>query len=73
MNKNETEKLQLLKDNLQLLEDNLPMEDRYRRKLGGGDKIRVVDEVFSGGEAYKGVQAAAYSKKLYFTVFAYKL
>ena len=47
-----------------MLEDNLPMEDKYKKKLGESAQIRVVDEVFAGGEAIKGPLAIAYNLPL---------
>jgi hypothetical protein len=47
---------------LQELEDNLPIEPRYRNpKLGAAAPIRVVNVVYSSGEANSGVQTAAFN------------
>jgi Peptidase family M49 len=47
---------------LQELEDHLPIDPAYRRpKLGGSSPIRVVNVVFTSGDANKGVQTAAFN------------
>ncbi|PYP88412.1 MAG: hypothetical protein DMF61_07415 [Blastocatellia bacterium AA13] len=47
---------------LQEVENNLPIDPKYRNsKLGAASPIRVVDEVFAGGEGNAGVQTAAYN------------
>ncbi len=61
-NDEETKKLSKFSGELQELENNLPIAKKYRNpKLGTLAPIRVVDEVVVGGEAYKGVQTAAYN------------
>jgi len=61
-NEEETKKLSKFSSDLQELENNLPIDKKYRNpKLGALAPIRVVDEVVVGGEAYKGVQTAAYN------------
>ena len=61
-NDEETKKLSKFSGELQELENNLPIDKKYRNpKLGALAPIRVVDEVVVGGEAYKGVQTAAFN------------
>jgi hypothetical protein len=61
-NDEETKKLEKFSRHLQEIENNLPIEKRYRNpKLGALSPIRVVDEVVVGGEAYAGVQTAAFN------------
>jgi hypothetical protein len=58
----ETAKLRDFAGRLQELEDHLPIEARYRNpKLGALAPIRVVNVVFTGGEANSGVQTAAFN------------
>lgn len=58
----ETEKLRFFADHLQEVENNLPMDPRYRNpKLGSQAPIRVVNEVYAGGDGNHGVQTAAYN------------
>ncbi|HWX39813.1 MAG TPA: hypothetical protein VN345_01565 [Blastocatellia bacterium] len=58
----ESAKLAKLGGYLQEIENNLPMEPRYRNpKLGAAAPIRVVDEVFAGGDGNRGVQTAAFN------------
>jgi hypothetical protein len=58
----ETAKLQRLSGELQGLEDTLPIEPRFRnRKLGTLSPIRVVNSLFSSGDANRGVQTAAFN------------
>ncbi len=58
----ETAKLRDFAGRLQELEDHLPVEARHRNpKLGGLAPIRVVNVVFTGGEANSGVQTAAFN------------
>lgn len=58
----ETAKLQQFSSHLQELEDNLPIPDGMKNpKLGAMSPIRVVDVVFSGGDANHGVQTAAFN------------
>ena len=61
-NDEETNKLAIYSKHLQDIENNLPILPKYRNpKLGVSAPIRVVDEVFVGGEARAGVQTAAYN------------
>jgi hypothetical protein len=58
----ESAKLVKFSGYLQELEDNLPMDARYRNpKLGEASPIRVVDVVFTSGDANRGVQTAAFN------------
>ncbi len=58
----ETAKLAKFSSYLQEIENNLPLDERYRNpKLGAASPIRVVDVVFTSGEANQGVQTAAYN------------
>jgi hypothetical protein len=58
----ETKKLALFGHELQDLENNLPIEPSLRNpKLGALAPIRVVNVVFSAGDANRGVQTAAYN------------
>jgi hypothetical protein len=58
----ETAKLARLSGELQGLEDNLPIDPRFRnRKLGALAPIRVVNSLFSSGDANRGVQTAAFN------------
>ena len=58
----ETEKLARFGAELQEIEDNLPIDPRYRNPtLGALAPIRVVNTVFSSGEANRGVQTAAFN------------
>jgi hypothetical protein len=58
----ETRKLSRFSGELQELEDHLPIDPKFRRsKLGGYSPIRVVNVVFSAGDANHGVQTAAFN------------
>jgi hypothetical protein len=58
----ETAKLTRFGDELQDIENNLPIEPKFRNpKLGAMAPIRVVNTVFSSGDANKGVQTAAFN------------
>ncbi|MCL4821604.1 MAG: hypothetical protein KJ067_20910 [Vicinamibacteria bacterium] len=58
----ETAKLARFSSELQWLEDRLPIEPRYRNpRLGALAPIRVIDLVFSAGQANAGVQTAAFN------------
>jgi hypothetical protein len=58
----ETDKLARFGAELQEIENNLPIEPRYRNpKLGALAPIRVVNTVFSAGDANRGVQTAAFN------------
>lgn len=58
----ETAKLSRFSAHLQGLEDALPIDPKYRNpKLGALAPIRVVNVVFSAGDANRGVQTAAFN------------
>src|SRR5687767_391589 len=58
----ETQKLERFGSELQEIEDNLPIDPKYRNpKLGAMAPIRVVNTVFSSGDANRGVQTAAFN------------
>lgn len=61
-NDEESRKLQGLSSHLQEIEDHLPIDRKFRNpRLGGMAPIRVVDQVYVGGEASGGVQTAAFN------------
>ena len=58
----ETQKLARFSGELQEIENNLPIDPKLRNpKLGALAPIRVVNTVFSSGDANRGVQTAAYN------------
>ena len=58
----ESKKLTKFSSELQGLEDHLPIDKQFRRaKLGGYSPIRVVNVVFTAGDANHGVQTAAFN------------
>jgi hypothetical protein len=58
----ETKKLARFSKELQELENHLPIDPQFRRaKLGGYSPIRVVNVVFTAGDANHGVQTAAFN------------
>jgi hypothetical protein len=58
----ETAKLRQFGAELQRLEDELPIDPKYRNpKLGALSPIRVVNVVFTAGDANRGVQTAAFN------------
>jgi hypothetical protein len=58
----ETNKLKRFAGELQEIENNLPIDPKYRNpKLGAMAPIRVVNTVFSAGDANRGVQTAAFN------------
>ncbi|HYG67618.1 MAG TPA: hypothetical protein VD838_08165, partial [Anaeromyxobacteraceae bacterium] len=58
----ETEQLARFAAELQGIEDALPIDDRYKNpKLGAMASIRVVDEIYAGGDGSRGPQVAAYN------------
>jgi hypothetical protein len=58
----ETAQLERFGAELQEIENNLPIDPRYRNpKLGAMAPIRVVNVVFSSGDANRGVQTAAFN------------
>jgi len=58
----ETQKLARFSGELQEIENNLPIDPTYRNpRLGALAPIRVVNTVFSSGDANRGVQTAAFN------------
>jgi hypothetical protein len=58
----ETQKLARFGAELQEIENNLPIDPKHRNpKLGAMAPIRVVNTVFSSGDANRGVQTAAFN------------
>ena len=58
----ETAKLERFGGELQEIENNLPIDPKFRNpKLGALAPIRVVNTVFSSGDANRGVQTAAFN------------
>jgi hypothetical protein len=58
----ESAKLQSFAGELQDIEDHLPIDPKYRNpKLGALAPIVVVNEIFTAGDANRGVQTAAYN------------
>jgi hypothetical protein len=58
----ESQKLERFGGELQEIENNLPIDAKYRNpKLGALAPIRVVNTVFSAGDANRGVQTAAFN------------
>lgn len=58
----ETDALKKFSAHLQDLENNLPLEEKYKnKKIGANAPIRVVDQVFTAGEARRGVATAAFN------------
>jgi Peptidase family M49 len=58
----ESARLAFLGQHLQEIENNLPEDTQYRvARLGAAAPMRVVNEVFSAGDAAHGVQSAAYN------------
>ncbi|MBI3047351.1 MAG: hypothetical protein HYY76_03480 [Acidobacteria bacterium] len=58
----ETARLARFGSELQEIENNLPIDPKFRNpKLGAMAPIRVVNTVFSSGDANKGVQTAAFN------------
>jgi hypothetical protein len=58
----ETKKLERFGAELQEIENNLPIDPKFRNpKLGALAPIRVVNTVFSSGDANRGVQTAAFN------------
>lgn len=57
----ESAKLERFKNLLPWLERNLPIADEYKNKRGTDSPIRVVDEVYVGGDSKAGVQTLAFN------------
>jgi hypothetical protein len=61
-NVQESQKLNKFSSYLQELENNLPIEEKFRnKKIGSMAPIRVVDEIYTSGEARRGVATAAFN------------
>jgi hypothetical protein len=58
----ETEKLTVYAQHLPAMEQNLPIPDQYKNPSRGTESpIRVVQEVYTAGDARRGVQTAAFN------------
>lgn len=57
----ETRKLQVFSGELQGLEDQLPIDAKFRSKLGALAPLRVVNSVYASGDGNRAVQTAAYN------------
>ena len=58
----ETEKLTVYAQHLPAMEQNLPIPDQYKNPNRGTESpIRVVQEIFTAGDARRGVQTAAFN------------
>ncbi len=57
----ESAELERFKSLLPWLEMNLPIDDEYKTERGTDSPIRVVDEVFVGGDSKSGVQTLAFN------------
>jgi hypothetical protein len=58
----ETARLRTFSSHLQALEDALPIDPRYRNpRVGSLTPIRVVNVIFTAGDANRGVQTAAFN------------
>jgi hypothetical protein len=58
----ESEKLKVYLNHLSDMERNLPIPDAYKNfKRGSGSTIKVVQEIFTAGDARRGVQTAAFN------------
>lgn len=61
-NSEETEALKKFSSYMQEIENNLPIDEKYKNpKVGALAPIRVVDQVFSAGEARRGIATAAFN------------
>jgi len=61
-NKADTESLKKFSTYLQEIENQLPLDEKYKnKKLGATAPIRVVDQVFTAGEARRGIATAAFN------------
>ena len=62
VDKPESEKLGIYIRHLADMEQSLPIPDKYKNlKRGGGSTIKVVQEIFTSGDARRGVQTAAFN------------
>ncbi len=58
----ESEKLRIYLSHLKDMEKNLPIPNRYKNfSRGTGSAIKVVQEIFTAGDARRGVQTAAFN------------
>ncbi|HEY0159463.1 MAG TPA: peptidase [Thermoanaerobaculia bacterium] len=58
----ETEKLSIYAQHLPAMEQNLPIPDQYKNPNRGTESpIRVVQEIYTAGDARRGVQTAAFN------------
>lgn len=58
----ESQKLSKFSSYLQELENNLPVDEKYKnKKIGAMAPIKVVDEIYTSGEARRGVATAAFN------------
>ena len=58
----ETEKLAVYAQHLPAMEQNLPLPDQYKNPNRGAESpIRVVQEIYTAGDARRGVQTAAFN------------
>jgi Peptidase family M49 len=58
----ETEKLSVYASHLPAMEQNLPIPDQYKNPSRGTESpIRVVQEIYTAGDARRGVQTAAFN------------
>lgn len=62
VDKPETEKLKVYMQHLREMEMNLPMPDEHKNpNRGGQSALRVVQEIYTAGDARRGVQTAAFN------------
>lgn len=62
VDKPETDKLKIYRQHLPEMEMNLPMPDEHKNpKRGGQSALRVVQEIYTAGDARRGVQTAAFN------------
>lgn len=62
VDKQESEKLKIYGTHLHAMEMNLPIPDQYKNPNRGFESpIRVVQEIYTGGDARKGVMTAAFN------------
>lgn len=62
VDKPETDKLKIYLQHLPEMEMNLPMPDEHKNpKRGGQSALRVVQEIYTAGDARRGVQTAAFN------------
>jgi hypothetical protein len=62
VDKPETEKLKIYLQHLRDMEMNLPMPDEHKNpNRGGQSALRVVQEIYTAGDARRGVQTAAFN------------